>query len=67
MGFSAAPEQAAAESRITDDAMVLERYGDGSVRVKLIPGDYRNIKITTREDLPLAEEFLGSLRAEEGR
>lgn len=41
---------------ITDDAMVLE-YICGK-KVKLVEGDYRNIKITTPEDLVLAEQFL---------
>ena len=40
----------------TDDASVVERYTD--VRVKLIMGDYRNIKITTPEDIRLAESFI---------
>ncbi len=40
---------------ITDDAMVLEYiYGK---KVRLIEGDYRNIKITTPEDLQMAEQF----------
>jgi 2-C-methyl-D-erythritol 4-phosphate cytidylyltransferase len=39
----------------TDDASLLERLGD---RVHLVIGDYRNIKITTPEDLFLAEAFL---------
>ncbi len=38
---------------ITDDAMVLERYTDAKIR--LIEGTYDNIKITTPEDLLLAE------------
>lgn len=42
----------------TDDASLIERNG-GSVRV--IMGDYRNIKITTPEDLILAEAFLNSI------
>lgn len=40
---------------ITDDAMVLERYACESV--KLIPGSYENIKITTPEDLLVAQAF----------
>lgn len=41
---------------ITDDAMVVETLlGE---RVKLIEGSYRNIKITTPEDLLVAESFL---------
>lgn len=41
---------------ITDDAMVVERYTD--TRIRLTEGDYRNIKVTTPEDLMLAEVFL---------
>jgi 2-C-methyl-D-erythritol 4-phosphate cytidylyltransferase len=37
---------------VTDDAAAVERIG---LKVKLYPGDYENIKITTREDLALAE------------
>jgi 2-C-methyl-D-erythritol 4-phosphate cytidylyltransferase len=39
----------------TDDASLVERRG-GTVRI--VRGDYRNIKITTPEDLVLAEAFL---------
>jgi 2-C-methyl-D-erythritol 4-phosphate cytidylyltransferase len=39
----------------TDDASLIERLGG---RVRIVPGDYRNIKITTPEDLILAEAFL---------
>jgi 2-C-methyl-D-erythritol 4-phosphate cytidylyltransferase len=39
----------------TDDATLVERAG-GEVRV--IPGSYENIKITTPDDLILAEEIL---------
>ena len=41
--------------QVTDDAMVVEAMTD--VKVRLVPGDYRNIKITTPEDLKLAELF----------
>jgi len=41
---------------ITDDAMVVETFTDK--KVKLIPGSYRNIKITTPEDLLLAKGLL---------
>ena len=34
----------------TDDAMLVEKMG---VKVKIVPGDYKNIKITTAEDLAL--------------
>lgn len=41
---------------ITDDAMVVEALlGE---KVKLIEGSYRNIKVTTPEDLGIAEGFL---------
>lgn len=39
----------------TDDAALVERYGG---RVRVIAGSYRNIKITTAEDLLIAEAFL---------
>lgn len=42
---------------ITDDAMVIE-YG-GLAKVKMLMGSYRNIKITTPEDMIIAEAFLG--------
>lgn len=41
---------------ITDDAMVAEYIFEK--KVKLIPGSYMNIKITTPEDIRVAEEFL---------
>ena len=41
---------------VTDDAMVVEKYADHSIY--LLKGDYRNIKITTPEDLVIAEAFL---------
>jgi 2-C-methyl-D-erythritol 4-phosphate cytidylyltransferase len=40
---------------ITDDASVLERIGK---RVKILEGSARNIKITTKEDLKIAEALL---------
>ena len=42
--------------KVTDDAMVLELFSDR--KVKLVMGDYRNIKVTTREDLLLAKMYL---------
>lgn len=42
--------------QVTDDAMVLEQMTDQTV--KLIEGSYRNIKITTPEDLLVAETYL---------
>lgn len=44
------------DAAITDDAMVVERMT--AVPVKLIEGSYRNIKITTQEDLLIMEAYL---------
>ncbi len=41
---------------ITDDAMAVEHFG--GVPVKLVEGSYKNIKITTPEDLKIAEALL---------
>lgn len=46
---------------ITDDAMVVESQTDH--RVKLIPGSYENLKVTTPEDMVLAEALLASRQA----
>ena len=43
---------------ITDDAMVLEKM-EGQ-KVKLVEGSYYNIKITTPEDLEMAEFMLNA-------
>ncbi|KAF0221377.1 MAG: 2-C-methyl-D-erythritol 4-phosphate [Geobacteraceae bacterium] len=52
----AAHEIAEAERYLgTDDASLVERMGKD---VRIVMGDYRNIKITTPEDLILAEAFL---------
>lgn len=42
--------------RITDDAMVVEYFSN--IRIKLVEGSYKNMKITTPEDLDIAETFL---------
>ena len=42
--------------KITDDAMVVETFTDTSV--KLVRGSYENIKITTPEDMLIAEAFV---------
>ena len=39
----------------TDDCMLIEAYGK---TVKFVDGDYENIKITTPEDVALAESYL---------
>ncbi len=41
---------------ITDDAMVVETFTD--CKVRLVEGDYGNIKVTTPEDMAVAEAFL---------
>ena len=52
----AAHEIAEAEGFVgTDDAMLVERL---EKKVHVVIGDYRNIKITTPEDLVLAEAFM---------
>lgn len=45
-----------ARGNITDDAMVVEKYT--SVRVKLTQSSYKNIKITTPDDITIAESFI---------
>jgi 2-C-methyl-D-erythritol 4-phosphate cytidylyltransferase len=47
-----APE---AQEDVTDDAALLERLGH---RVAIFPGSYSNIKITTQEDVLIAEAFI---------
>lgn len=42
---------------ITDDAMVVETFSD--VKVKLVEGSYNNIKVTTPEDIGVAQAILG--------
>lgn len=46
-------------SMITDDAMVVEKYGGHPVA--LYKGSYENIKITTPEDLGVAEVFVHNI------
>ncbi len=41
--------------QVTDDAMLVEKLGSP---VKMVMGSYRNIKITTPEDLVIARAFL---------
>ena len=43
---------------ITDDSMVVEKYTDTNVRI--IECSYRNIKITTPEDLDFMKQVLES-------
>ncbi|MBF0516691.1 MAG: 2-C-methyl-D-erythritol 4-phosphate cytidylyltransferase [Nitrospirae bacterium] len=41
----------------TDDTSAVEHYGG---RIKIIPGDYKNIKITTPEDIIFADYLLSA-------
>jgi len=41
---------------ITDDAMLVEKYTGH--KIKIIEGDYKNIKITTPDDLGIAEYYI---------
>ncbi|MBR4383531.1 MAG: 2-C-methyl-D-erythritol 4-phosphate cytidylyltransferase, partial [Selenomonadaceae bacterium] len=51
-------EKAAEENFLgTDDSSLVERLG---VRIKIVPGEYSNLKITTPEDIFVAETFLRS-------
>lgn len=43
------------KGKATDDSSILEA---GGVKVRILPGSYLNIKITTREDLKIAEALL---------
>ena len=51
-------ELLAAGVQITDDAMVVEHLARH--KVKLVEGSYENIKITTPEDVQIAERYLQS-------
>ena len=44
------------QAGITDDAMAVESYGQCSV--KLVKGSYENLKVTTPEDMVIAEALL---------
>lgn len=45
----------------TDDCALAERMG---VRIKITPGSYDNIKITTPEDVPVAERILNRRKSQ---
>lgn len=51
------------DATITDDAMVAQKYGGATV--KMIEGHYENIKVTTPEDIVVAECFF-KLRQKNG-
>lgn len=50
-------EQIDERHALTDDASVAEKFG---LTIRLIAGSYENIKITTPEDLLLAESIMGT-------
>lgn len=53
-----AHERAEAEGfEATDDALLLERIGE---TVAIVPGDERNIKVTTQEDVAIAEAIIAA-------
>lgn len=54
-----AHHHALAEAEATDDAALLERLGHP---VAIFPGSYTNLKITTQEDLLIAETLLQEVR-----
>ena len=54
--FETLMRDASLQAGVTDDVMVVEHIA--GVRSKLIPGSYRNLKVTTPEDLVTAEAFL---------
>ncbi|WP_407083097.1 2-C-methyl-D-erythritol 4-phosphate cytidylyltransferase [Paenibacillus aurantius] len=58
-------EQAEKEGFLgTDDAMLAERIG---LKVRVVEGSYENIKITTPEDLPWAEDLMRRSRERDNR
>lgn len=56
-GLAAFARAAAEGWECSDDAQVLERAG---CAVALVPGDRRNLKLTTRDDLAVAEALLAA-------
>ncbi len=48
------------DTTITDDAMVVQKYGNA--KVTMLEGSYENIKVTTPEDISVAELFLFARR-----
>jgi 2-C-methyl-D-erythritol 4-phosphate cytidylyltransferase len=48
--------------QVTDDVSIIEAMG---LPVKITPGSYTNIKVTTPEDMSVAEGFLDEQRAKQ--
>ncbi|MCG6551946.1 MAG: 2-C-methyl-D-erythritol 4-phosphate cytidylyltransferase, partial [Candidatus Magnetominusculus sp. LBB02] len=55
--FDAYERAAADKLNFTDDTSAVEHYGG---RIKVISGDYKNIKITTQEDIVYADFLLAA-------
>ena len=53
------------QAGVTDDAMVVEAMT--GARVRLVEGSYENLKVTTPEDLVIAECLLKRRRLESGK
>lgn len=49
--------------RATDDSMFVEKYSE--IKVKVVEGNYANIKITTPEDFQIVKESMRSLKHKE--
>ena len=43
------------DTEVTDDCMILEK---GGYKIKIIEGDYTNIKVTTYEDMNIIKQFI---------
>lgn len=43
------------DTEVTDDCMLLEK---GGYKIKIIEGDYTNIKVTTYEDIDIIKQFI---------
>lgn len=56
LGQQTASSLSESKPPVTDDASVVEHFTD--IKVKLVKGSYRNIKITTPEDMKIAEALL---------
>ena len=54
----------ASRETVTDDAAMVEGLGH---KVKVFMGSYDNLKVTTQEDLAMAEVFLRSVKGDERR
>jgi 2-C-methyl-D-erythritol 4-phosphate cytidylyltransferase len=54
--YDKALSEGAEAAEATDDSALVERLG---VKVKVVDGSYRNIKITTQEDLRYAKMIMG--------